>query len=204
MDKTRRHSLIALLLCVLTTPTRAVELDIETATPLATIETLQRGLIAVAAASDLSVEDRYERLHPLITATHDLEYIATLAVRRQWDQFEPAQQSRYLAAFEALSVMSYASRFVDIGDDSFVMPSLGNVTEDAAEVTSAIRRAAGGDVSFDYALRRVDDAWRIINIVADGVSDLALKRAEYRRILSEQSVDALIAEIERQTDDLRH
>jgi phospholipid transport system substrate-binding protein len=41
--------------------------------------------------------------------------------------------------------------------------------------------------------------WRIINIVADGVSDLALKRAEYQRVLASGTLDTLIAELEAQT-----
>ena len=41
--------------------------------------------------------------------------------------------------------------------------------------------------------------WRIINIVADGVSDLALKRAEYQRVFASGGIDGLVAELEQQT-----
>ena len=56
----------------------------------------------------------------------------------------------------------------------------------------------------EYLLQQEGAAgWRIINIVADGVSDLALKRAEYQRILSTGSIDTLITELEAQTERLR-
>jgi phospholipid transport system substrate-binding protein len=48
-------------------------------------------------------------------------------------------------------------------------------------------------------LEQKDGAWRIINIIADGVSDLALKRAEYQRILASGSIEDLIKELEAQT-----
>jgi phospholipid transport system substrate-binding protein len=51
-------------------------------------------------------------------------------------------------------------------------------------------------------LQQDGDDWRIINIVADGVSDLALKRAEYQRLFASGGIEGLIAEIERQTDRL--
>jgi phospholipid transport system substrate-binding protein len=47
-------------------------------------------------------------------------------------------------------------------------------------------------------LQQRDGRWRIINIIADGVSDLALKRAEYQRVLAAGSIEDLIAELERQ------
>jgi phospholipid transport system substrate-binding protein len=44
----------------------------------------------------------------------------------------------------------------------------------------------------DYVLRETKDGWRIINIIANGVSDLALKRVEYRSILERDGFPALI------------
>ena len=55
------------------------------------------------------------------------------------------------------------------------------------------------DVPLEYLLQEGPDGWRIINIVADGVSDLALKRAEYQRVFSSGGIEALIAELEEQT-----
>lgn len=190
---------LAALACVVSGA--ADELDAATATPVATIESLQRGLADVATA-DLTVEERYAQLAPLVTETHDLEYIATLAVRRNWDSFDADQRARYLAAFARLSVMSYASRFASIARDSFLEPTPQESSADSAAVTSGIRAGKGATISLDYALRRSDRGWRIVNIVADGVSDLALKRAEYRRILIDGTPEALIDELDRQTDDL--
>ena len=39
----------------------------------------------------------------------------------------------------------------------------------------------------------------IINMVADGVSDLAPKRAEYQRVFASGGIEGLIAELEKQT-----
>ena len=50
-----------------------------------------------------------------------------------------------------------------------------------AQVQTAIVRPGEADIPLEYLLQQKDGAWRIINIVADGVSDLALKRAEYQR-----------------------
>lgn len=44
-------------------------------------------------------------------------------------------------------------------------------------------------------MKKKDDSWQIINIIADGVSDLALKRSDYTSVLSREGFDALIAKI---------
>jgi phospholipid transport system substrate-binding protein len=72
-----------------------------------------------------------------------------------------------------------------------------------ANVTTAVARTEGGDVPLEYLLQERDGRWKIINVVADGVSDLALKRAEYQRILAAGTLDTLIAELEAQTQRLR-
>ena len=51
------------------------------------------------------------------------------------------------------------------------------------------------DVKFDYMMKKKDEGWQIINIIADGVSDLALKRSDYTSVLNREGFDALIAKI---------
>ena len=57
-------------------------------------------------------------------------------------------------------------------------------------------------MTLDYTLHDRRGAWQIVNILADGVSDLALKRAEYRRFLTDGTIDDLIAQLVEQTDNL--
>ena len=49
-------------------------------------------------------------------------------------------------------------------------------------------------------LKEKDNSWRIINIIANGVSDLALKRSEYTTILQREGFDSLITKINDRID----
>ncbi len=200
----RRVALAALLLGA-TLTAQATDVVITTDTPDATIATLQRGLTALSQQSPrVTVDERYKTLEPLIVATHDLPYIAEFALRRQWPQIAEADRARFVAAFQRLSVMTYAARFANVGPNTFRPIALGSAAEAGrAQVTTAIARAGQPDVSFEYLLQQGRGGWRIVNIVADGVSDLALKRAEYQRILANGTLDTLIKEIEAQTERLR-
>jgi len=200
----RRAALAGLLLGAML-GAQAAEVAIATDTPEATIATLQRGLRSLSEQSPhATVDERYKALEPLIVATHDLPYIAEFALRRQWPQIAEADRARFIAAFQRLSVMTYAARFVNVGPNTF-RPIAPGAAADAGrmQVTTAVTRAGQPDVSFEYLLQQGGGGWRIVNIVADGVSDLALKRAEYQRVLAGGTLDTLIKELESQTERLR-
>jgi phospholipid transport system substrate-binding protein len=193
-------------LCVVAvsvTGAQAADGTVATDTPEATVASLQRGLIAASQAHPASVGDRYRELEPTIEQTHNLPYIAEFALRKQWPTLAEGDRQRFVAAFEKLSVMTYASRFKNVTANTFKSGAPGSVESGRAHVLTAIARQGQPDVSLDYMLEQKDGAWRIINIIADGVSDLALKRAEYQRILASGSIDDLIREIETQTSRLQ-
>ncbi|HEX6996957.1 MAG TPA: ABC transporter substrate-binding protein [Gammaproteobacteria bacterium] len=189
--------LAALALAAGARPLGAAEVAIDT--PDATVRSLHEGLVALATEEpDASVERRYEVLEPLVEATHDLPYIAEFTIRRQWRELSPEDRARFLAAFERLSVMTYASRFTGLTERSFERQA-ASIDGQRAQVQAAVRRADGSAVPLEYLLQHGEDGWKIINILADGVSDLALKRAEYQRVLTDGSIDDLIRHLEEQT-----
>lgn len=169
----------------------------------ATVDSLHRGLVEVAGDDAMdSAEERFDSLLPLVQATHDIEYIAELSVRRNWGSFDADQQARFVAAFGRLSAMTYAVRFENVNEETFERVGSEETTGERVHVYALISRDRDEDVTLDYLLQRNESGWQIINIVADGVSDLALKRSEYRGVLSDGSVEDLIRYVEDQSDDL--
>lgn len=156
----------------------------------------------VDAAALEGVEARYELLEDEIAATHDLEFIGRLTVRRQWRELSESQRSEFTRSFERLSVMSYAARFLNIDAGSFEPPVAEAMSGGRIQVKSGIARADGSIVALEYLLQNEDSGWRIVNVIADGVSDIALKRAEYQALYESGGFDAIVAEIETQTLDL--
>ena len=173
------------------------------AAPAEVVAELHAGIVAAAKDPKRSVEQRYAELEPLVARTHDLPYIAELSIRRHWAGLTDDQREHFLAAFVRLSVMTYASRFGAATSSTFEVLGSEDAGNGRVQVHAAIHRANDPDVSLDYLLHEVDGHWKIINILADQVSDLALKRAEYARVLGAGSIDDLIAELESQVAELQ-
>jgi phospholipid transport system substrate-binding protein len=175
-----------------------------TGSSLDTITTLQATLVDTARRlGKAPVAERYRALEPTIVKTHNLPFIAEFALRRQWGMLKDEERQRFVAAFQRLSVMTYAARFGNVAPDAFrLLEAAAPDANGRVQVTTAIKREEQPDVSLEYLLQQDGDDWKIINIVADGVSDLALKRAEYQRVFANGGIEGLIAELEQQTDRL--
>lgn len=171
-------------------------------TPDAAVERLLDGLVEVAAEhGDEPVEVRYDALLPIVTSTHDLPYIAELTIRREWRELTDEQRERFVDAFVRLSVMTYASRFGALERGMFELGDSEPPADGRAVVRATLTTRDGDEIPFEYVLHEADGGWKIVNILADNVSDLALKRAEYRRLLAGGTIDDVIAELERQADE---
>ena len=77
------------------------------------IESLHDALVATAADSSLSFDERYERLAPVVTESHDFDFISRFVLRRSWSKLEPAQREKFIDTFQRLSITNYASRFAN-------------------------------------------------------------------------------------------
>jgi phospholipid transport system substrate-binding protein len=165
------------------------------------VERLLNALVAAAALSDL--DERVDFLTEPVLTSHDFAYIGQLTVRRQWRDWSEAQRGRFLDAFTTFSVMSYATRFSGVGEGSFEVLGAEDAGRSRVQVNTTVARADGSAVPIDYILQQADgEHWRIANVVADGVSDLALKRAEYSSTLSSSGFEGLIEALESQTAEL--
>jgi len=169
----------------------------------AVVSTLQSGLHRAMRASDVQdYDERFAELEPVIKRTHHIAYLGQTILRQQWDGFSKDQKIRFLKVFERLSIANYAARFDSYSGERFRLLSSRRMREGVAFVRTELVKSDGETVSLDYVLRDFDDGWRIINIVADGVSEVATKRTEYGAVIKEGGLDKLINKLEDQIERL--
>lgn len=171
------------------------------ATAKQVVEKFQAELIAVMKnGKQLGYAGRYDKLYEPVSNSHDLTKIARIVVGKEWEKLSEAQQQKLVDDFVRLSVASYAHNFKDYSGESFVFDSEEETTRGGVVVHSTLIIPDDKPVKFDYMLKEKGTSWRIINIIANGVSDLALKRSEYTTILQREGFDALIAKINEKID----
>jgi phospholipid transport system substrate-binding protein len=165
------------------------------------VDKFQEELIAVMkSGKKLGYSGRYDKLKDSVTNSHDLTKIARIVVGKEWEKLSEAQQQQLVDVFSSLSIASYAHNFKDYSGESFTFDNEEETTRGGVVIHTHLTVPDDKPVKFDYMLKEKGDSWRIINIIANGVSDLALKRSEYTTILQREGFDALIAKINEKID----
>ena len=149
---------------------------------------------------ELGYKGRYQKLEPAIVKSHDLEKIARIVVGKEWKGFSEEQKQKLTEVFSRLSIASYAHNFKDFSGESFEYLSEDETARGGRIVHSELVLPKDKNVKFDYMLKKKAGNWLIINVIANGVSDLALKRSEYTSILKREGFEALIAKISEKID----
>ena len=173
----------------------------QTLTAKEVVRDFQRELLnAMKQGQDLGFQGRYARLEPAVLKSHDLTKIVRIVVGKEWKQLSSQQRQILTDVFTRLSISAYARNFKEFSGESFVYESEDKTARGGIIVHTTLVLPDKKDVKLDYMLKKKGNSWRIINIIANGVSDLALKRSEYTSILKRKGFEALIAKISEKID----
>lgn len=170
----------------------------ESETPEQVIHRLQAALIQVMQkGAELDYQERFNLLAPVIQQSHDLPAIIKTVLGTHWNKLTEEQQQVITETFSKLSIATYAERFNQYDQERFEFIEKRILPKEQVLVRSQLIQGDGKAVNFDYVMRKGDNHhWKIINILADGVSDLALKRAEYSAIIQRDGFSALLSLLE--------
>lgn len=146
-------------------------------------------------AKTLGYQGRYEKLRPLITSLFDTPTIARVILSRYWKEINDQEKEEFIKLFNELSTATYASRFNGYNGETFVDLGSEELNKGRLLVKTELQQPGDDPVRMDYLMQQTKEGWRIISVVADGVNDLSLKRAEYAVIIREKGFAGLVEEI---------
>jgi phospholipid transport system substrate-binding protein len=150
------------------------------------LDTMKKG-------GELGYSGRYKTLEPVINSVFDFPAISRLVVGRYWKDLSESQRTSFIGTFTKLSIATYASRFDSFSNEEFKQVAEDKLKKERMLIKTELKKSDGEKVRLDYVLQQKDKQWLIVNVIADGVSDLSLKRADYSAILKEKGYDALLA-----------
>ena len=164
----------------------------------ASIGTFYRALDASMKADDsLGFEARREQLAPAVTSTFDLPLMGAKVLGRHWRSLPATDQKRWIEAFSALTLKTYAEQFDEDTGLVFEVGAVQAAPGGTALVRTQLKRANDAPVAIDYRLRPAGDGWRVMDIFLNGtVSELALRRSEYGSVLERDGFEKLVVTLQ--------
>ena len=165
--------------------------------PMDVVNDLHNMLLkAMQGGKNLGYAGRYSLLEPVIASHFDTPLIVKVILSRYWDQMTALQKKSFIAVFQKLTVSTYASRFDDYNGEKFVELSTEQLTKGRVLIKTELQRPNDKPVKLDYLMQQDNGRWLIISVIADGVNDLSLKRAEYAAVIKDKGYDGLLNDIE--------
>jgi phospholipid transport system substrate-binding protein len=169
----------------------------------APVESLHAVLLGCMKEADaLGFQGRYERIAAALDESFDLEFMARMSVGGAWNELDEQQRADFVALSRRYSAANYASNFDGFGGESFETLAEEPAAHGTILVKTELVQPDDQDVAFDYRLRNVDSRWRIIDVQLDGkISELTLRRSDYRSVIRRQGFPHLVGELEKRIEE---
>ena len=156
--------------------------------PAAVVTSFHTALTTAMKAG--SYQHRLTVVEPAVAEYFQIDTIARISLGRYWRSLSAEEQADLQVLLEDLVSSTYASRFKEDNGQVFGITATETITTDRQRVKSTLETSAE-TVTLDYQLQREDGIWYIYDIVANGVSDLSLKRANYSAIFKKGGLESV-------------
>ena len=154
--------------------------------------------MAVLRDKSLPPAKKVAELNDLLKVAVDLPLLARLVMGRYWRQATESQRQEYLKLFNDLVTHTMATRLNTYGGQTFDIVGASSIDDNDSVVSTKILQPSGGaPVNVDWRVRQADGGFKIIDIVAEGVSMVVTQRSEAAEIIGKRGIDGLLDEMRR-------
>lgn len=165
--------------------------------PAQLVENLSK--IALTSLTDKTVsrDVREERVREVLHHYFDIETIGRFAMGTHWKTTSESQRKEYLDLFESMIVDTYTVRFEDYAGQTL---KVGNATPANTKdhiVSSQIVQKDGPPVNLEWRVRNKDGAFKIVDIVVEGISMSVTQRSDFSAVIQRSggNVETLLASL---------
>jgi phospholipid transport system substrate-binding protein len=143
-------------------------------------------------------ETFYKVVDQAVVPHFDQRYIGQIVLGRHWRSASEPQRSRFIAAFKNSLVHSYADALLDNYNSVQATWKPVHLAPDASETTvnAELTRQAGPPVQLGFSVHKVGDAWKVYDVVVDGVSLAANFRSQFTEEIKANGLDSLTRRLE--------
>ncbi len=168
------------------------------------VNTLHTSLLSIMENADTkSFQERYDVMEEVVVTHFNSPLIAKVILSRHWKTLNEQSQADFIDLFNRLTISTYVNRFDSFSGESFSNLSIEQMKENRFMVKTVFVRTENKPVSFNYIVQNDGDEWKIISVIANGINDLSLKRADYSAIIKEKGFDSLMASLKEKISDLQ-
>jgi phospholipid transport system substrate-binding protein len=167
------------------------------------VQSLSASLLkSMRAGRSESMTERYRDLKPVIDEVFALPLMTRLSVGPSWARFSPQQQQALVKAFSRFTIANYAHNFRSFDGEKFQVDEKVVRRGPEEVVRAQLIPANDTPANLLYLMEKVDGLWRVVDVYYNGISQLALHRADFASAIGSGGAPVLIAHLNKVSDDL--
>jgi phospholipid transport system substrate-binding protein len=126
----------------------------------------------------------------------NFRHMTALALGKDWRKATPEQQQRLTTEFRTLLVRTYSNALNSYRDQKIVYkPFKMNAGDTDVLVRVEVTEPGHQPVQIDYNLEKLDDGWKVYDVVVAGISLITNYRDQFGQEVRNGGIDGLIATI---------
>ena len=156
-------------------------------------------LATVKSDADIQAGDQ-EKIYALaeekILPNFNFDKVSRLVLGKNWTKATPDQKTAFQTEFRTLLIRTYATALSKYKNQTIDYKPL-RMAEGAstASVKTAILQPGGQPIAVDYSLEKKADAWKVYDIVIEGVSLVTNYRGQFAQEIRQNGLDSLIKKL---------
>ena len=138
----------------------------------------------------------YSLAEEKILPNFNFDRVSRLVLGKNWTRATPEQKSAFQKEFKSLLLRTYSVALSKYKNQTIEYKPL-RMAEGATNVTvkTAILQSGGQPVVVDYSLEKQADAWKVYDIVIEGVSLVTNYRSQFTQEIRQNGLDSLIKKL---------
>lgn len=147
------------------------------------IDGMAKTAIGFLGEEGLSEEQRKQEFRKLLHGSFDMKTIGRFALGTHWKAATPAQQGEYLKLFEAMVVKVYSQRFSEYNNQALEIGEAAPEGKDVMVTSYIVPQDGGEKVRVDWRVRNQGGAYKIVDVVVEGVSMALTQRSDFASVI---------------------
>jgi phospholipid transport system substrate-binding protein len=162
-------------------------------------KTAEDVLATVKSDKDIQAGDQakiFALAEEKIVPNFNFDKVSRMVLGKNWTKATPDQKTAFQAEFRTLLIRTYATALSKYRNQTIEYKPFRMVNESTiASVKTQIVQPGGQPIAVDYTLEKQADAWKVYDIVIEGVSLVTNYRGQFSDEIRQNGLDSLIKKL---------
>jgi phospholipid transport system substrate-binding protein len=128
-----------------------------------------------------------------IATKFDFNRMSSMVLGRNWNMASKDQQGQFIVEFRSLLVRTYSTALSKYRKQTIEYKPLRSAAGDTVvKVKTQIIQPGGPAIPLDYSLEKVEDTWKVYDVIIDGLSLVTIYRGQFAEELKKNGINGVI------------